>query len=33
MVLKGHHQFEKIIFAHQFLAKVIPTINNTENPT
>ena len=27
------HQFEKINFAHQFLAKLIPTINNAENPT
>ena len=33
MVLKGHCQFEKINFTHQFLAKLIPTINNAENPT
>ena len=33
MVLKGHRQFENINFAHQFLAKGIPTINNAENPT
>ena len=33
LVFKGHHQFEKINFAHQFLAKLIPTINNAENPT
>ena len=25
-ILKGHHQFQKINFAHQFLAKVIPPL-------